>query len=72
MGGICRQPGCNRRAFMDTDECFDHQLRVGPQVSPQAKLLGCVWFAFVALVSLAVIAGLAWAVYELVTWVTTK
>lgn len=68
MAATCRKPGCNRRAFMDTDECFEHQ----QLVSPKAKLLGCLWFAFVALVSLAVIAGLAWAVYEVVTWVTTK
>jgi len=63
-GAVCSKGGCNRRTFMDTDRCFDHQ--AGPGIGFR------LWFGFCALVSLAVAGVIIWAVIELVKWVTTK
>lgn len=60
----CSRVGCMQRAFMDTGLCFDHQ-RVAPRRFT-------AWFAVVAVVNLAVLGFLGWAVWSLVTWVVSK
>lgn len=60
----CTQVGCRRRPFMDTSRCFDHQTHDRP---------GMGWwlgFAFTALVSLAFLGVVIWAIIMLVTWLT--
>ena len=59
----CTKSGCQRRTFMDTDRCFDHQ---------KADAMFKGWFIFVAIIQLAILGALGWAGYELVTWVTSK
>jgi hypothetical protein len=43
----CTRNGCRRRVFMDTDRCFDHQR--------DGRALFGAWFAFCALIALALI-----------------
>lgn len=61
----CTKRGCDRRTFMDTDRCFDHQRGTLPPT------VGA-WFGFCILVALAVLGVGIWAVVELVTWVTSR
>lgn len=64
----CAKKGCAARSFMDSDRCFDHQ----PMPEMPGTGLFKAWFVFVAILALATLAGAAWAVFELVTWVTQK
>ena len=59
----CTRSGCNARRFADTDRCFDHQ---------RGRGLFVAWFLFCAVVALAVLGLGAWAVIEIVQWVTAQ
>lgn len=63
----CTKKSCTKNRFMDSEYCFDHD---GPKGT--ALLVSIAWFIFVVLINLAVLAGAAWAVYQLVTWVTAQ